>query len=134
MATAKKTAAKKTTTNKAAAKKKPAKKVPTKKTAAKKTPSKKTTTKKTTAKKSPAKKISSKRSAARKSSSKTAGPKYSPAASEDVREEMHEMKRGKLRMGRSAKKVTNPKQAIAIGLSKARREGKKVPPKPNTGR
>lgn len=47
---------------------------------------------------------------------------------------MHEMKRGQLKSGRSGKKVTNPKQAIAIGLSKARREGKKVPPNPNTGR
>lgn len=42
---------------------------------------------------------------------------------------MREMKEGKLKMGRSGKKVTNPKQAIAIGLSEARREGKKVPPK-----
>ena len=44
------------------------------------------------------------------------------------------MKRGQLRMGRSGKKVTNPRQAIAIGLSKARREGARVPPNPNTGR
>ena len=44
------------------------------------------------------------------------------------------MKRGQLKLGRSGKKVTNPKQAIAIGLSKARREGAKVPPNPNTGR
>ena len=44
------------------------------------------------------------------------------------------MKRGQLKSGRSGKKVTNPKQAIAIGLSKARREGKKVPPNPNAGR
>jgi hypothetical protein len=42
---------------------------------------------------------------------------------------MHAMKRGKLKSGRSGKKVTNPKQAIAIGLSEARREGKKVPSK-----
>jgi hypothetical protein len=41
---------------------------------------------------------------------------------------MHEFKRGRLKSGRSGKKVTNPKQAIAIGLSEARREGKKVPP------
>ncbi len=40
------------------------------------------------------------------------------------------MKRGKLRSGGSGRKVTNPKQAIAIGLSEARREGKKVPPAP----
>lgn len=44
---------------------------------------------------------------------------------------MHEMKHGQLRSGGSGKKVTNPKQAIAIGLSKARREGAKVPPNPN---
>ncbi len=42
---------------------------------------------------------------------------------------MRAMKQGKLKMGRSGKKVTNPKQAIAIGLSEARREGKKVPKK-----
>jgi hypothetical protein len=40
---------------------------------------------------------------------------------------MHEMKRGKLRSGRSRKKVTSRKQAIAIGLSEARRSGAKVP-------
>jgi hypothetical protein len=43
---------------------------------------------------------------------------------------MREMKQGKLKSGRSGKKVTNPKQAIAIGLSEARRAGKKVPPAP----
>ena len=42
---------------------------------------------------------------------------------------MHEFKQGKLKSGRSGKKVTNPKQAIAIGLSEARRSGAKVPPK-----
>ncbi len=47
---------------------------------------------------------------------------------------MEAMKRGQLRIGKSGKKVTNPKQAIAIGLSRARREGGKVPPNPNTGR
>lgn len=57
--------------------------------------------------------------------------KYSRGASESVREEMHEMKRGELRSGRSGRKVTNRKQAIAIGLSEARAEGKKVPPNPN---
>jgi len=40
---------------------------------------------------------------------------------------MDEMKRGQLTSGRSGKKVTNPKQAIAIGLSEARRAGGKVP-------
>jgi hypothetical protein len=42
---------------------------------------------------------------------------------------MREMKEGKLKSGRSGKKVTSRKQAIAIGLSKARKEGKKVPRK-----
>jgi hypothetical protein len=42
---------------------------------------------------------------------------------------MHEMKEGKLKSGNSNKKVTNPKQAIAIGLSEARKEGAKVPAK-----
>ena len=52
--------------------------------------------------------------------------KYSPAAQKDVETEMKAMKQGKLTSGRSGKKVTDPKQAIAIGLSKARKEGKKV--------
>ncbi len=55
--------------------------------------------------------------------------KYSKATQEKVHEEMHEMKEGKLKSGRSGKKVTDPKQAIAIGLSEARKEGKKAPPK-----
>jgi len=55
--------------------------------------------------------------------------KYSPAAAEVVHGEMHEFKEGKLHSGRSGKIVTNPKQAVAIGLSEARRAGKKVPPK-----
>jgi Family of unknown function (DUF6496) len=55
--------------------------------------------------------------------------KYSPKAQQEVKETMHEFKEGKLKSGRSGKKVTNPKQAVAIGLSKARRKGAKVPPK-----
>ena len=43
---------------------------------------------------------------------------------------MHEEKNGTLKSGRSGKIVTNPKQAIAIGLSEARKEGAKVPKKP----
>ena len=54
--------------------------------------------------------------------------KYSPAASKLVETEMKAMKKGKLRSGRSGKKVTNPRQAIAIGLSEARKSGMKVPP------
>lgn len=55
------------------------------------------------------------------------GRRYGKKAQEKVQEELHEMKEGKLRSGRSGKKVTNPKQAIAIGLSEARAEGDKVP-------
>jgi hypothetical protein len=62
------------------------------------------------------------------STKKKSTRKYSPAAQKDVETEMRAMKRGELKSGRSGKKVTNPKQAIAIGLSKARKEGKKVPP------
>lgn len=54
--------------------------------------------------------------------------KYSKKAQESVKETMHEMKEGKLKSG-SGKKVTNPKQAIAIGLSEAREKGAKVPKK-----
>jgi len=54
--------------------------------------------------------------------------KYSEKASEKVEKTMHEMKEGKLKSG-SGKKVTSNKQAIAIGLSEARKEGAKVPKK-----
>jgi hypothetical protein len=54
--------------------------------------------------------------------------KYSPKAQEKVEKTMHEMKEGKLKSG-SGKKVTSKKQAVAIGLSKARKEGAKVPKK-----
>jgi hypothetical protein len=55
--------------------------------------------------------------------------KYGAKAQEKVHKAMHEMKEGKLKSGRSHKKVTNPKQAIAIGLSEARKAGGKVPKK-----
>ena len=55
--------------------------------------------------------------------------KYDKKAQEEVKEAMHEFKSGKLKSGKSGKKVTNPKQAVAIGLSKARKEGGKVPAK-----
>ena len=55
--------------------------------------------------------------------------RYSRAASKDVERAMRKRKRGTLRSGRSGKKVTSRKQAIAIGLSEARSEGKKVPRK-----
>lgn len=55
--------------------------------------------------------------------------KYSKAASADVERAMKKRNAGTLKSGRSKKKVTSRKQAIAIGLSEARAEGKKVPKK-----
>jgi hypothetical protein len=55
--------------------------------------------------------------------------KYSKKASADVERVMKKRKAGTLKSGRSGKKVTSRKQAIAIGLSEARAEGKKVPKK-----
>ena len=57
--------------------------------------------------------------------------KYSRSASKDVEREMHRFKRGKAKSGKGGKggRVKSRKQAIAIGLSKARKKGKKVPKK-----
>jgi hypothetical protein len=55
--------------------------------------------------------------------------KYSSGVSTKVEKAMHERKEGTLKSGRSGKTVKSRKQAIAIGLSEARREGKKVPKK-----
>ena len=55
--------------------------------------------------------------------------KYGDKASEKVEAAMHERKHGELKSGRSGKKVTSRKQAIAIGLSEARKSGAKVPKK-----
>ena len=55
------------------------------------------------------------------------GRRYGRKSSQKVERAMHEMKRGQLRSGRSGKRVTSRKQAIAIGLSEARRAGGKVP-------
>jgi uncharacterized protein DUF6496 len=60
---------------------------------------------------------------------KSSRRKYSKKAGEIVAREMREMKRGTLKSGRSGKKVKSRKQAIAIGLSEARRAGAKVPRK-----
>ena len=75
----------------------------------------KTTRKKTTRKKTPTRKKKTR--------------KYGKKASRKVERSMHEMKRGKLKSGRSGKTVKSRKQAIAIGLSEARAEGAKVPKK-----
>jgi len=66
---------------------------------------------------------------ATKKAAKKSARKYSPAAGKQVETEMREMKAGKLKSGRSGKTVTNPKQAIAIGLSEARKKGARVPEK-----
>ena len=59
--------------------------------------------------------------------------RYGKKSQSKVKRAMHERKRGTLRSGRSGRKVKSRKQAIAIGLSEARRAGAKVPPK-KTGR
>jgi len=65
--------------------------------------------------------------ATRKKASSGAIRKYDSSASENVEREIRAMKQGKLKSGGSGKKVTSRKQAIAIGLSEARKEGKRVP-------
>jgi hypothetical protein len=55
--------------------------------------------------------------------------RYGKKSQQKVEKAMHERKQGTLKSGRSGKKVTSRKQAIAIGLSEARREGAKVPKK-----
>jgi hypothetical protein len=87
---------------------------------------KKTAATKSTAKK--AAKKTAKKAAKKTAAKKTAGRKFSPASGKSVEREMKAMKQGKLKSG-SGQKVTNPKQAIAIGLSEARKAGEKVPEK-----
>ncbi len=58
-------------------------------------------------------------------------PKYGKKAQQKVKKAVHEMHKGTLKSGRSGKKVTSMKQAVAIGLSEARKEGAKVPNKNN---
>jgi hypothetical protein len=60
--------------------------------------------------------------------------KYGKKAQDKVEKTMHERKRGTLKSGGSGKKVTSRKQAIAIGLSEARREGGKVPSKKSSAK
>ena len=72
--------------------------------------------------------METKKSATRKATAKKSTRNYSPSSGKEVEAEMHQ---GKLKSGGSGKKVTNPKQAIAIGLSEARKKGAKVPTNPN---
>ncbi|HEY2383835.1 MAG TPA: DUF6496 domain-containing protein [Terriglobia bacterium] len=60
--------------------------------------------------------------------------RYGKKASDKVEKAMQEKKRGTLKSGRSGKKVTSRKQAIAIGLSEARKEGGKVPRKKSSSK
>jgi hypothetical protein len=115
MATKKKSSAKKTSAKRKTPVERAAKKTPAKrKGAAKKTTAKRKSPAKRTAKKSPAKR-------------KGASKRYGKKSQDKVGAAMHEMKQGKLRSGRSGRKVSSRKQAIAIGLSEARRSGGKVP-------
>jgi hypothetical protein len=66
-------------------------------------------------------------SRSKSSSRKSSSRKYGPKAQRKIGKVMHEYGEGKLRSGRSGKKVTSQKQAVAIGISEARREGDKVP-------
>ena len=60
--------------------------------------------------------------------------KYGKTAQNKVKKAMHERKEGTLKSGRSGKKVTSKKQAIAIGLSEARKAGGKVPKKKSSSK
>jgi hypothetical protein len=53
--------------------------------------------------------------------------KFGPTAQQEVKKAVHEMHEGKLKSGQSNQKVTSQKQAVAIGLSQARKKGAKVP-------
>ena len=63
----------------------------------------------------------------RSSSRKSSGRKYGKKAQNKISKVMHEYGEGKLHSGRGGRKVTSQKQAVAIGISEARREGDKVP-------
>jgi hypothetical protein len=67
-------------------------------------------------------------------SRKAGGRRYGKAASKKVERAMHEFKRGELKSGGSGKTVKSRKQAIAIGLSEARRRGAKVPSRKSSSR
>lgn len=95
------------------------------------------TTPQTTSKKSPKnsttsnESTTSSKSAAAKSTAAKKTRKYAPRVAATVGEVIDEMKHGELHSGGTGKLVTDRKQAIAIGLSEARRSGAKVPPNPN---
>lgn len=129
ISTAKKTSAKKTVRKTVAAKKTPAKALTKRGYSAKTTASDRN---------QPAAKASTKQAAStgKRTARKVAGAKparaYSPSVGLHVQEELHSMHEGTLRSGRSGRKVTNPKQAIAIALAEARRHGAQMPPDPRS--
>lgn len=73
--------------------------------------------------------MATKKKAASKRSSSGSDPKSKGIVRKKMKKTMHEFKHHELESGRSKKKVKNPKQAIAIGLSEARRSGAKIPKK-----
>lgn len=73
------------------------------------------------------------RSSRSRAKGRSSKKRYGNKASQKVEKALHEMKRGKLRSGGSGRQVRSRKQAIAIGLSEARRAGGKVPANPNEG-
>ena len=93
----------------------------TRKTSSRKTSSR-SAKKTSTSRKSSAKRTGARKTTAKKSASKS-------TARSKVKKAMHERKEGTLKSGRSGKKVTSRKQAIAIGLSEARKRGAKIPKK-----
>lgn len=88
---------------------------------------KKSATRKPAARKKTTRKATVQKSATKKSATKT--KKYGAGASQAVEKEMHDFKRGKAKSGPQKKPVKSREQAIAIGLSKARKKGIKVPKK-----
>lgn len=111
MATSRKRTTKKSRGSTSVARKRSTKRSPSRRKAT----ARKSTARKSTARKAPA------------SKKKRATKRYGSTASKKVQRSMQEMKRGELRSGRSKKKVRSRKQAVAIGLSEARRAGGKVP-------
>ncbi len=75
--------------------------------------------------------MATKKKSTTKKSSSGSDPKSKRIVKGKMQDTMHEFKHHELSSGRSGKRVKNPKQAIAIGLSEARRSGAKIPPDPN---
>ena len=98
----------------------------TRKTSSRKSTSRKTSGRKTASRKSTGRKSAAKRGSGRKTAKKSASKSL---ARSKVKKAMHERKEGTLKSGKSGKKVKSRKQAIAIGLSEARKRGAKIPKK-----